>query len=154
MDRTNGSCTCAVPTNGAGSSPSERGDGMWMVDVLGGVVVGAALAILPGLAAWPSLAARAGMSETSVRPAELELLRRIDQVGGRYTFRPDGESRIAYRVFEEGVVSVVLSLSAKGFVRLDPDATEITSVQGQRNRVAAIAAEVTEAGRRLLAGFL
>jgi hypothetical protein len=63
------------------------------------------------------------MPEESVGPAEMALLRRLAQVGGRYTFRPEGEGRVAQRAFEEGIVADVRRLYGKGLVRIDLVAT-------------------------------
>jgi hypothetical protein len=83
--------------------------------------------------------------------AELGILRRLARVGGRQTFRPDGASTIAYRLFDEGILSVLLSLEEKGLVRLDPRGTEVAVKPGEPGRFTAITAEITEAGRKAAA---
>jgi hypothetical protein len=89
------------------------------------------------------------MAEESVGPAELSLLRRLAQVGGRYTFRPDGEDQLAQRAFEEGIIADVRSLHAKGLVHLDSAASEY-GMRGQLHRLIALTVELTDAGRRVL----
>jgi hypothetical protein len=82
--------------------------------------------------------------------AERALLRRITEVGGRYTFRPDGQGTLAYRVFNEGIVSVLLSLQAKHLVTIQAEGTESVSQRGAPARFTAITAELTDAGRAAL----
>jgi hypothetical protein len=83
-------------------------------------------------------------------PAEAGLLRRVDQISGRYTFRTDASSSIAYRLFEEGVLSVLRSLEKKGLVHLDPAWDRGSRWPGESGRFAAITVEITEAGREAL----
>ncbi len=82
--------------------------------------------------------------------AERDLLRRLGEVGGRYTFRPDGESLLAFRIFEEGIAAVLLSLEIKRLVRFDSSASELMRVPGHGLRFASLTAELTEAGREAL----
>jgi hypothetical protein len=87
------------------------------------------------------------MAAQSAGPAELALLRRLAQVGGRYTFRPDGENLRSYRAFEQEIVSVLLGLHGKQLVQIDPQGTEVVALPGQPGRFAKITAEIMEAGR-------
>jgi hypothetical protein len=87
---------------------------------------------------------------TQLSPVERDLLRRLAEVGGRYTFRPDGSSIIAQRVFAEGILSVLLSLEDKLLVRLDPRGTEIVAGSLETNRFVAVTAELTDSGREAI----
>ena len=91
------------------------------------------------------------MPEESVGPAEMALLRRLAQVGGRYTFRPDGEGRLAQRAFEEGIVADVRRLYEKGLVRVDLVATSFSAGE-ERPELTALTVELTTEGRRALKG--
>jgi hypothetical protein len=82
--------------------------------------------------------------------AERSLLRRLADVGGRYTFKPDGEPLIAYRAFVEGIVAVLLSLQQKQLVRIEEVETHMTTLPDHPRRIAAIIAELTSAGREAL----
>jgi hypothetical protein len=81
---------------------------------------------------------------------ERALLQRLAQVGGRYTFKPDGESVIALRAFEEGIVAVLLSLYEKQLVHIASGGTAVASVPGQPVRFTEITAELTDAGREAI----
>ena len=87
----------------------------------------------------------------SVGPAEIALLRRIAQVGGCHTFRPDGEGRLAQRAFEEGIVADVRRLYEKGLVRIDLAASEF-SAGNQGTELGALTVELTPAGRLSISG--
>jgi hypothetical protein len=89
------------------------------------------------------------MPEESVGPAEMALLRRLAQVGGRYTFRPDGEGRLAQRAFEEGIVADVRRLYEKGLVRVDLLATAFSAGR-QGPELTTLTVELTTEGRRAL----
>jgi hypothetical protein len=93
-------------------------------------------------------------SVTDLTDAERALLRRLREVGGLYTFRPDGESLMARRIFAEGMARVLLGLFGKGLVRVDPQATEVVDVPGappgQPGVITTITAELTETGREAL----
>jgi hypothetical protein len=91
------------------------------------------------------------MPEESVGPAEEALLRRLAQVGGRYTFRPDGNGRLAQRAFEEGIVADVRRLYEKGLVRVDLAASAFSAGR-QGTELAALTVELTPAGRRAMGG--
>jgi hypothetical protein len=91
------------------------------------------------------------MPEESVGPAELALLRRLAHVGGRYTFRPDGQGRLAQRAFDEGIVADVRRLYEKGLVRIDLAASAF-SAGGEGTELAALTVELTPAGRRAIKG--
>ena len=82
--------------------------------------------------------------------AERELLERIAEVGGRYTFQPDGSSIIAHRIFAEGLLSVLLALEEKQLITLTPPGTEVVRVSLGRGRFVPMTAELTDAGRRAL----
>lgn len=85
-----------------------------------------------------------------VTDAERALLGRLAEVGGRYTFKPDGENVLAWSVFEEAIVAVLRALHGKRLVRIDSDASELIRVAGQRVRFASLTAELTDAGRETL----
>src|SRR5688572_24401751 len=78
--------------------------------------------------------------------AERALLRRLAEIGGRYRFQPDGDSLLALRAFEEGVLAVLLSLQDNQLIRVDRDASELIMLPGDRGRVASVTAELTNAG--------
>jgi len=82
--------------------------------------------------------------------AERALLQRLAEVGGRYTFRPDGENALVLRVFEEGVLATLVSLHEKQLVRFDTGAIEVIQEPGRPVRFASVTAELTEAGRARL----
>jgi hypothetical protein len=82
--------------------------------------------------------------------AERSLLRRLADVGGRHTFKPDGEPLIKYRVFVEGIVSVLLALQQKELVRIDEVETHMTAQPEHPRRIAGITVELTAAGREAL----
>jgi hypothetical protein len=56
---------------------------------------------------------------TGLSRPERELLRRLADVGGKYTFRPDGETAIARRAFEQGIVATLFSLQEKQLLTID-----------------------------------
>ena len=89
------------------------------------------------------------MPEESIGPPEMALLRRLAQVGGRYTFRPDGEGRVAQRAFEEGIVADVRRLYEKGLVRVDLVGTSFAA-GGRGTELTALTVELTAAGRRAI----
>ena len=91
------------------------------------------------------------MPGESVGPAEMALLRRLAQVGGRYTFRPDGHGRLAQRAFQEGIVADVPRLYEKGLVRIDLAASEYSAGR-QGTELAALTVELTPAGRLAFRG--
>lgn len=82
--------------------------------------------------------------------AERSLLRRLAEVGDRYTFKPDGEPLIAYKAFVEGIVSVLLSLQEKRLVRIEEVKTHMTTFPDHPRRIAAITVELTRAGLEAL----
>lgn len=90
------------------------------------------------------------MDRLELTDAERALLRRLAAVGGRHTFRPDGENLLAFRAFEEGIVASLLSLQRKHLVHIDPAATDLVAVPGQPDRFSRITAELTDLGREAL----
>ena len=78
--------------------------------------------------------------------AERSLLRRLAEVGGRYTFRPDGESMLALRVFDQGIVTALLTLDVKHLVRILMQDSELWSRPGEPVRFASIAVQHTDTG--------
>jgi hypothetical protein len=79
-------------------------------------------------------------------PGERSLLRRLAAVGGRYTFRPDGESTLALRVFDEGTVTALLTLDIKRLVRVVMLESELWCRQGEPVRFASVTVQLTNAG--------
>lgn len=86
----------------------------------------------------------------SLTGPERELLERIAEVGGRYTFQPDGSSIIAQRVFAEGILRVLLSLEERQFISLTPPGTEVVRMSLEVRRFLPMAAQLTDAGRLAL----
>jgi hypothetical protein len=84
--------------------------------------------------------------------AEREILGRIAEVGGRYTFQPDGSSIIAHRIFAEGMLSVLLALEEKRLISLTPPGAELVRVALGLRRFVPTTAQLTDAGRRALGG--
>jgi hypothetical protein len=81
-----------------------------------------------------------------LRGAERARLRRLAEIGGRYRFRPDGDSLLALRAFEEGILAVLLSRQDKQLIRVDRDATDLICLPGDRIRIATITAGLTNTG--------
>jgi hypothetical protein len=82
--------------------------------------------------------------------AERELLRRLSEVGGKYTFRPDGETAIARRAFENGIVATLLSLQEKQLVAIDMHESTRVTLPGQPGHFTSMVVELTPAGRNAL----
>ncbi len=89
---------------------------------------------------------RRGSPAVELGDAERALLRRLAEIGGRYRFQPDGESLLALKAFEEGILTVLLSLQDKQLIRVDRDASELIWLPGDRSRIATLTAELTNAG--------
>lgn len=85
-------------------------------------------------------------SLVELTPAERSLLQRLAEVGGRYTFRPDGEDTLALRVFDEGIVTTSLTLDVKHLVRVVMRESELWSRLGEPVRFASIVVQLTAAG--------
>jgi hypothetical protein len=83
--------------------------------------------------------------------AERSLLRLIAEIGGRYTFRPDGGTRAAYAAFNRDTIAVLQSLQSKGFVAIDLDRSRPLGLRGSTRRYASMAVEMTQRGYRRLA---
>jgi hypothetical protein len=79
-------------------------------------------------------------------PAERSLLQRLAEVGGRYRFRPDGEGTLARRVFDDGIVTTLLTLDVKHFVRILLEESELWCRPGEPARFASITVQLTAAG--------
>jgi hypothetical protein len=82
--------------------------------------------------------------------AERELLRRLAEIGGKYTFRPDGETAISRRAFEQGIVATLLSLQEKRLVAIDMHESTRVTLPGQPGHFTSIVVELTDAGRNAL----
>lgn len=78
--------------------------------------------------------------------AERSLVRRLAEVGGRYTFRPDGESTLALRVFDDRIVTSLLTLDVKQLVHVVMLESELWCRQGEPVRFASITVQLTNAG--------
>jgi hypothetical protein len=80
--------------------------------------------------------------------AERELLRRLVEIGGKYTFRPDGEAAIARRTFEQGIVATLMSPQEKRLVAVDMHESTRVTLPSQPGHFTSIVVELTEAGRK------
>jgi hypothetical protein len=78
------------------------------------------------------------------------LLRLLAEVGGRYTFRPDGATRAAYAAFNQDVVTRLQSLQSKGWIRIDLPGSRVLGLSRSGRRYASVAVEMTEVGKRVL----
>jgi hypothetical protein len=84
--------------------------------------------------------------------AERDLLRRLADVGGKYTFRPDGETATARRAFEQGIITTLLSLHEKQLIRINTQESIRVTLPGQPEHFTSISVELTEEGQKV-AGF-
>ena len=81
---------------------------------------------------------------------ERALLERLAEVGGRYTFRPDGSSTLAYRIFDDGIPATLLSLQAKWLVTIDVRGTQNVTQPDATTRYTAVTAQITALGLEVL----
>jgi hypothetical protein len=88
---------------------------------------------------------------TGLSRPERELLRRLADVGGKYTFRPDGETAIARRAFEQGIVATLFSLQEKQLLTIDMHESTGVTLPGEPGHFTSIVVELTDAGRKALA---
>ena len=98
------------------------------------------------LEAWLEHARREPQPNTALTAVERALLRRIAEMGGRCTFRPDGPGALAYRIFEEGIVSVLFALRSKQLVTIEAERIWATSEPGQV-RFSAVTVQLTDFGQ-------
>ena len=74
-------------------------------------------------------------------------LLRLERAGG---LASDARYALAMRVFEEGILTTLVSLQEKQLVRLDTGAIEVIQEPGRPVRFASVTAELTDAGRARL----